>query len=183
VEQHPAVLDQLKSNLVTACTHLGVDQHRISVLEGPVGDLAMPWIRTNVQPWMNGLMLIDMNEVFDDRGLLAIGELPELNHVDVALHLPAAMGKWPHRKQAQATIDEVRAAFHKQHWQLPLKHRGNYQWTWLYGTNFADMRTLKERGFVNAESAEGLAQLDVLRTTKKERDRRYQLPLEMNFDG
>jgi len=90
------------------------------------------------------------------------------------------MGKWPRRRQPQATLDEVRAAFHKQFWQLP-PGRGNFQWTWLYGTKNPQMRVLKERGFVDADSADGLDRLDRLRTTKKERARRDQM--EMQFDA
>jgi hypothetical protein len=180
VDKNADVLRQLEMHLTTACAHLQVDPRLVRILKGPVADVAVPWIEQHVRPWMPGLMVIDMNEVFDDRALLAIGERPELNHVDVALHLPAAMGKWPHRREPQATLDEVRAAFHKEFWQLP-PGRGNFQWTWLYGTRNPKMRVLKERGFVDAESTGGLDRLDRLRTTKKERARRHQM--EMQFDG
>jgi hypothetical protein len=180
IDKNTDVLRQLETHLSTACAHLQIYPGRVRVLNGDVGEVAVPWIEQHVRPWMPGLMVIDLNEVFDDRALLAIGERPELNHVDVALHLPAAMGKWPRRREPQATLDEVRAAFHKEFWQLP-PGRGNFQWTWLYGTKNPRMRVLKERGFVDAASADGLDRLDRLRTTKKERARRQQM--EMQFDG
>jgi hypothetical protein len=89
------------------------------------------------------------------------------------------MSKWPRRRQPQATIDGVRAAFGKQRWQLP-PSRGNFQWTWLYGTNNPSMRVLKERGFVDAESLDGLERLDRARMTRKQYEQRHQMEM---FDG
>ena len=180
IDRDADVLQQLETHVHTACAQLHIYPGRVRVLKGSVADVAVPWIQQHVQPWMPGLIVIDTNEVFDDRGLLAIGELPQLNMVDVALHLPAAMGKWPRRRQPQATLDQVRNAFHKPFWQLP-PSRGNFQWTWLYGTKNPRMRVLKERGFVDADSADGLDRLDRFRTTRKERALRQQL--EMQLDG
>jgi hypothetical protein len=173
VEQNPDVIQQLEGHLATVVRQLHVNPQRIDLLEGSVSQRAEPWIEDNVRPWTPGLMIVDLNRVFDDPAIRSVARRPELKMVDIALHLPGTMSKWPWRRDAQATIQEIRAGFKKTTWQLA-QLRGNYQWTWLYGTNNPSMRVLKERGFVALDSETGMERLDRLQSTKAERQRRLQ---------
>jgi hypothetical protein len=89
------------------------------------------------------------------------------------------MLKWPERRIPPSTLEQLQAAFSKCAWQVA-PCRGNYQWTWLYGTNNPNMRVLGERGFVAADSPVGQARFERMRTTAAERHKRAQAGL---FDG
>ena len=164
-ERDPDVLPLLQQNLATATSHLGANAKQVEVVPGDFSQTAVDWIARKVRVWMFGLMVIDVNAVFDSAELRGIAARPELKRVDVALHLPASMVKWPERRIQPATLDELRAAFRKQHWQVA-HSRGKYQWTWVYGTNNPKMRVLAERGFAAVDSPIGEARLERLRMTK-----------------
>jgi len=178
-ERDPKVLLMLRQHLSSAMAHLGVDSTRVALVEGDFVQTAPDWIVHNVQAWTLGLLIVDVNAVFDSPELQTIAARPELKRVDVALHIPASMSKWPERRRPPATLDELRAAFGKDHWQVA-RPRGNYQWTWVYGTNNPDMRVLKERDFVPADSLIGQARFERMRTTHAERKRYGQAGL---FEG
>ena len=127
-ERNTDVLPLLHRNLETAIAHSQAELKRIEVVEGDFCQTAVDWIARNVRPWMLGLMIVDVNSVFDSPEVRSIAARSELKRVDVALHLPAGIGKWPERKHRPSTVDDLRAAFKKQHWQVALS-RGNYQWT------------------------------------------------------
>jgi len=181
-EQNDQVLKLLRTYLSTSTQHLGSNVRQVSVLEGSYGQLAIPWIEHNVRPWMPGLMIVDVNDVFDSPQLRAIAQCPELNHVDIALNLPVAMSKWPKRRVPPATVDEVQAAFGKHYWQYA-NPRGKYQWMWWYGTNNPKMRVLGERAFVDWKSQAGQARRDRVATTRAMWEHRGQLSLGEGFGG
>lgn len=175
-ERDRDVLLVLQKNLATAIPHLGADPERVDLVPGDFTQTAAGWIARKVKVWMFGLMIVDVNAVFDTPELRVIAARPELKRVDVALHLPAGMGKWPERLILPATVDELRAAFSKEHWQVA-RSRGNYQWTWVFGTNNPNMRVLDERGFTAADSAAGAARFERMQTTRAQRQRRSQRSL------
>jgi hypothetical protein len=175
-ERDASVLPLLRHNLALSTLHLGVDSNRVEVVEGDIADTAVDWIARYVRPWMLGLMIIDANGVFDTPEIRTMASRTELKLVDVALHVPACMVKWPERRIPPATLEDLRAAFCKQYWQVA-QSRGNYQWTWVYGTNNEKMRVLKERGFAAADSPIGLARFERLSMTHTQRQRRSQVGL------
>ena len=170
------VLPLLQQNLATAIAHVGANPQQVDVVPGDFSGTAVDWIARNVHIWTLGLMVIDVNAVFDSPALRVIAARPELKRVDVALHVPAGMGKWPERRIPPATVEDLRTAFSKEHWQVA-RSRGNYQWTWLYGTNNPKMRVLFERGFAAADSPAGQARFDKMRLTRTQRKRRDQTTL------
>jgi hypothetical protein len=175
-ERDALVLPLLHHNLALATAHLSVDSNRVEVVEGDIAETAVDWITRQVRPWMLGLMVIDTNGVFDTPEIRTMGRRAELKLIDVALHVPASMVKWPERRIPPATLEELRAAFCKQYWQVA-QSRGNYQWTWIYGTNNEKMRVLKERGFAAADSPIGMARFERLSMTHTERQRLSQTGL------
>jgi len=179
-EQNDQVLELLHRHLSTSLQHLGSNGRQVSVLEGSYGQLAKPWIEQHIWPGMPGLMVIDVNDVFDSPALRTIAQCPELNHVDIALHLPVAMSKWPKRRVPPATVDEVQSAFGKQYWQFA-NPRGKYQWMWWYGTNNPKMRVLAERAFVDEDSQAGQARRDRVVATRAKWNQRGQLSFDDAF--
>lgn len=129
-ERDRDVLPLLRTNLAKAISHLNANDHLIELVDGDFGDTTPGWISRNVTPWMLGLMIVDVNAVFDSPELLSITRRPELRMVDVALHVPATMLKWPERRIPPSTLEQLQAAFTKRAWQVA-PCRGNYQWTWL----------------------------------------------------
>lgn len=175
-ERDTDVLPLLRQNLANAIKHLGADSDRIEVVPGDFTTTAENWIRRNVRQWMIGLLIVDVNAVFDSPQLLRIAQRPELKMVDVALHIPATMLKWPERRIPPSTLEQLKGSFNKQFWQVA-PSRGNYQWTWLYATNNPRMRELSERGFVAIDSPIGKARVHRLSTTTPERLRLLQSEL------
>src|SRR5579872_809529 len=108
-ERDTDVLPLLRQNLATAIAHTHAHARGIEVVEGDFCQTAVDWIERNVREWMLGLMVVDVNAVFDSPDLQTIAARPELKRVDVALHLPAGMGKWPERKNRPATVDDLQA--------------------------------------------------------------------------
>jgi len=151
---------------------LQVNPSRVDVLEAEFTS-AEHWIRRNIKPWMPGTMIIDVNNLFESTGLRLIGQRPELAHVDVLIHVPGTLSKWPRRTDPLATIDEVLSWFGKEYWQVA-KARGNFQWIWCYGTNNPHMRELRQRGFVGATTRVGQERLETVRFTSAERQRTLQ---------
>jgi hypothetical protein len=172
VERDPLVASLLKQNLDIAMSTLRVDPSRVDVLEAEF-TLAEQWIRRNVNAWTLGMMVIDVNDLFGSPGLQILGQLPQLARVDVLIHVPGTLSKWPRRTEPLATIDEVLSWFGKEHWQVA-KARGNFQWLWCYGTNNPRMRELRQRGFVSANTPPGQQRLDAVRFTTGERHRQLQ---------
>jgi hypothetical protein len=172
VDRDPSVVRLLKQNLATAMRTLQVKPSRVDVLEAEFTS-AVEWIRGRVKAWMLGLMVIDINDLFGSPGLRVIGQRPELAHVDVLIHVPGTLSKWPRRIEPLATIDEVLSWFGKEYWQVA-KARGNFQWIWCYGTNNPYMRELRQRGFVGANTTRGQERLDTVRFTTAERQRQRQ---------
>ena len=172
VDRDPSVVRLLKQNLAIAMRTLRVEPSRIDVLEAEFTS-AGGWIHRNARPGMLGLMVIDINDLFGSPGLGSIAQLPELARVDALIHIPGTLSKWPRRTEPLATIDEVLSWFGKKYWQVA-KARGNFQWLWCYGTNNPQMRELRQRGFVGAETLAGQERLEMVRLTNAERQRRLQ---------
>jgi len=175
VDREPPVVQLLKQNLDIAMRTLRADSSRIDVLEAEFTS-AEGWIRRNVKPKMLGMMVIDIDDLFGTPGLRVIGQRPELARVDVLIHVPGTLAKWPRRLEPLATIDEVLSWFGKKYWQVA-KARGNFQWLWCYGTNNPSMRVLRQRDFVDATTADGQARLKTVRFTNSERKLQIQPPL------
>lgn len=172
VERDPEVQLILRQNLTTAVAALGVDPSRIDVLESEF-KFATAWIQRRVRPGMLGTMVIDINDLFGSPELQRIAGCPELSRVDVLIHVPGTLGKWPNRSEPLASIDDVLGWFGKRHWQVA-KARGNFQWIWCYGTNNPRMRELQQRGFVGVDTDLGQRRLDLIRYTSAERHRQLQ---------
>ena len=167
VDREPSVVRLLKQNLEIVMRTLHAPPSHVDVLEAEFTS-AEEWIRRSVRPWMPGMMVIDINDLFGSPELRAIGQRPELAHVDVLIHVPGTLSKWPNRIEPLATIDEVLSWFGKKDWQVA-KARGNFQWIWCYGTNNPNMRELQQRSFVWANTARGQERLDTVRFTTAER--------------
>jgi hypothetical protein len=181
VERDPSVIPLLKQNLDTATRALNVDPARVDVLEAEFTS-AEEWIRRNVKSWTLGTMVVDINDLFASPSLRIIAQRPELARVDVLIHVPGTLSKWPRRIEPLVPIDEVLSWFGKAHWQVA-RARGNFQWIWCYGTNNPRMRELRQARFVSTETTVGQERLDMVRFTSAERRRRLQPSFfDVDFD-
>jgi hypothetical protein len=184
VDRDPSVINLLRQNLDIAMNALHAHPSRVDLLKAEFTS-AEQWIRRNVNTWTLGMMVIDVNDLFGSPGLQVLGQLPQLARVDVLIHVPGTLAKWPKRTEQLATIDEVLSWFGKEHWQVA-KARGNFQWLWCYGTNNPRMRELRQRGFVGANTPLGQERLETVRFTTAERKRQLQpsfFDLEMMIRG
>lgn len=144
--------------------------------------IAEDWLRARVRPWLPGLLVIDVNDVFTSPAVRAIAALEGLDHIDVALHVPGVAQKWPRTRSTPVAPDAVQGWFGKAFWQLaPL--RGNYQWFWMYGTNNPGMRELVQRGLVSHNGPIGQHRMDMVKLSRRQRWQRNQLPLSLDPPG
>jgi hypothetical protein len=157
----------LRTRLAEGATHGHVDLSRVEVLEGRYEVLARSWVLNNVPTYgARGLITPDANGEFGYRTLCALGALKQLECVDFAIHASGSLLKWRRGKGAIQLGDHL-AACCKQHWFVG-QVQGNWQWVWLFGTNWASYPELKRIGLVPIDSEAGQIRLERLCSTKTE---------------
>jgi hypothetical protein len=172
IERESVWVQALKRRLEEIAAYREVDLTRIDVIEGNYEDWAERWVRDHVRPPVRGLISPDANGEFGYRTLCRLGALPQLQRVDYAIHASGSLLKW-RRGRGAIQLGDALDACQKEHWFVG-RVRTNWQWVWLFGTNWEDWPPLLRIGLVSLESEEGQARLQLLCTTRTERDERNQ---------
>lgn len=168
IEKEPDWVKALNQRLQEGAAHGKVDLQRVEVKEGRYELLARKWVVEHVPTYgARGLVIPDANGEFGYRTLCELGELKQLARVDFAIHASGALLKWRRGKGAIPLPDALKAC-HKTHWFVG-QVRTNWQWVWLFGTNWPDWPTLSRIGLVSFESEPGQARLETLTLTESER--------------
>lgn len=169
----------LRERLAEGAAHGQVDLARIQVLEGRYEDLARRWVVDHVPEYgARGLITPDANGEFGYRTLFELGSLRQLECVDFAIHASGSLLKW-HRGKGMFQLEDALAACRKKHWFVG-QIRENWQWVWLFGTNWADFPEMNRINLVSVNSDVGQARLKKLCMTKTERLQSEQPELDMN---
>jgi hypothetical protein len=166
----------LQRRLAEGAAHGRIDLSRVQVMEGRYEDLARSWVVDHVPEYgARGLITPDANGEFGYRTLYELGRLPQLKCVDFAIHASGSLLKW-HQSRGMYQLEDALAACQKTHW-LVGQIRENWQWVWLFGTNWADFPEMRKINLVSVDTEEGQARLKKLCTTKSERLKTEQPPL------
>ena len=175
IERNPEWARSLRLRIEEAATRGAIDPKRIDILEGDHRDLARQWVLDHIHGPVRGLITPDANGEFAYTTLCELGALRQLHYVDFVIHASGALLKW-RRGRGAIQLGEALAACRKTHWFVG-RMRTNWQWVWLFGTNWEKWPELNRIGLVSLESEEGQARLELLCTTRAERVQRHQPPL------
>lgn len=167
IEKNPVWAECLTSRLAEMGSAKKVDLSNVDVLTGRYEDLAVQWVEANVPEWgARGLVVPDPNGEFGFDTLAALGKLPHLSRVDFALHISGALLKW-WQKRGMPQLEDAMQVARKRHWFIgPVTT--NFQWAWIFGSNWADYPELRRIGLVSAHSTEGERRLFALCQTHAE---------------
>lgn len=186
IEQHQLYATCLEKRLDEMALAQRLERPYAEVMHGRYEDLLVPWVKRHVPQYgARGLIVPDPNGMFGFETLRELGSLKSLDRVDFAFHGPAALFKW-HRSKGMPSLDEVMKICHKTQW-LVGQVSTNWQWAWLFATNWPDYPELKKIGLVAISSDEGVKRLTILRETRSELKRRElqrlrELQPELGFD-
>jgi hypothetical protein len=168
IEQEPAYVECLNQRLGEMARANKLDRSRVEVIAGCYEELLIPWVKDTIPSYgARGMIVPDPNGEFGFETLRELGTMRCLECVDFAFHVSGGLLKWRKGKGAtplQAALD----ACNKTHWLIG-RVASNWQWAWMFGTNWSSYPELKRAGLVSVLSAEGERRLARLCQTHEER--------------
>lgn len=131
-----------------------------------------------------GLLFHDPNGVPSFETLATVARLPKADRLDMLIYLTAAGLKRPNgwkakRGRPDTTLKEGLAGIAKSTW-LIRRPRGQWEWTFIIGSNWVDFPVWRRAGFVLLDSVEG--QLILERLTWKPKPAPAGNQLSLVFD-
>lgn len=173
-----ALLIDTQREQITRLQHLFAGQSSsITIMQGDHNAVVVPhcgsWKRQHL-----GLCYHDPNGEVSWEALAHIAAHPQCKKLDLLVNMSATAQKRIRLATGdRSKLDEYLNTIEKKHW-LIRKPYGNWQWTFLIGTNWADFPRWKKEDVYDLNSAQGQGIFEKLALTTRERFEAIQPRLE-----